>query len=146
MFQRDYILRMIEQAGAVLKAVLDLVLRRAAAAGEVEGRLRTTMQQAGFDLEFARLADPASLERMVAPDGSLEPGRGWLIAECLYVDGIDAEMDGDEVRAKQSLEKALRLFYLFDPDTPIPTGFPEAAERIVDIEGRLLNLGNGHTS
>ncbi len=145
MQQRDYILRLIEQAGAVLKRLLDLVLQRAAAPGDVEQQLQDTMRQVGFDIELARLADPASLERMVAPHGEVEPGRGWLIAECLYVDGVDAQLDGRVTRATQSLEKALRLFRLFDRDALLPTGFPEAAQRIRDIESRLQELANGLT-
>ena len=144
--QRDYILRMIEQAGAVLRRILDLVLARAAQPGEVDRELRSAMGQVGFDLDFARLADPESLERMVAPDGALEPGRGWLVAECLYVDGLEAELSERPLDAAHSYEKALRLYKLLAPDAILPSGFPEAAERIAALEVRLQALGNGQNA
>jgi hypothetical protein len=143
MQQRDYILRMIEQVGAILVALRERILGRAVTSGQVESQLRSTLQQVGFDLDIARLADPASLEQMVAPTGELDPTRGWMVAEALYLDGLEAQIDDRADQARASLEKALRLFRLFDPRYLIPTGFPEAKERIEEIEERLRELGNG---
>lgn len=143
MQQRDYILRMIEQAGAILVALRQRILRRTIQPSEVQAELRSTLQQVGFALDLAQLADAASLERMVAPTGELDPARGWLVAEVLYLDGLEAQLGGKEVLARASFEKALRLFRLFDPRNPIPSGFPEALERMRDIETRLRELGNG---
>ncbi len=143
MQQRDYILRMIEQVGAILVALRQRILGRAIQPAEVRAELRSTLQQVGFSLDLAQLADAASLERMVAPTGELDPARGWLVAEVLYLDGLDAQLDGRDDTARASFEKALRLFRLFDPRNPIPSGFPEALERMRDIETRLRELGNG---
>jgi hypothetical protein len=141
--QRDYILRMIEQVGAILVALRERILKRAVGTAEVHRELRRTLQQVGFDLDLARLADPPSLERMVAPTGELDPTRGWMVAEALYIDGLEAQLDGRDVDACRSLGKALRLFRLFDPRHLIPSGFPEAKERIDEIEERLRELGDG---
>lgn len=146
MQQRDFILRMIEQAGAILVALRARILKRVAGTADVHRELRRTLQQVGFDLDLARLADPPSLERMVAPTGELDPTRGWMVAEVLYLDGLEAQLDGRDIDAAQSLEKALRLFRLFDPRHLIPSGFPEAKERIDEIEERLRELGDGRTS
>lgn len=143
MYQRDYILRMIEQIGAVLAALRARILARTATSTEVTGELRTTLRTAGFDLDLARFADAESLERLVAPTGELDPTRGWLVAETLYLHGLEAQLDRRAADAEASFVKALRLYRLFDPRNPIPSGFPEARERIDEIEERLRAVGAG---
>lgn len=137
---RDYIIRQIEQMGTVLRALLGMVLNRSASPGEVRAQLHETLQQVGFDIEIALVADADTLIRMVAPTGEVEPGRMWLIAEAMYVEGLDAALDGRETEARFTLEKALRLFQMFDASAPVVSGFPEARERIEEIEDRLRYL------
>ncbi len=140
MYQRDYILRMIEQVGAVLVALRERILKRVAQRGQVEEELRQTLQGVGFDLDLARLADPESLERLVAPTGELDTTRGWMVAEALYLQGLECQLSDHAHDARNYFEKALRLYRLFDPRNPIPTGFPEAAERVQELEERLAGL------
>jgi len=137
---RDYIIRQIEQMGAVLRALLGMVLNRSASPGEVRAKLQETLQQVGFDIEIALVADADTLTRMVAPTGEVEPGRAWLIGESMYLEGLDAALDGRETEARFALEKALRLFQLLDASTPVVSGFPEARERVEEIEDRLRRL------
>lgn len=138
--QRDYILRLIEQVGLMLKALRAAILGRTAELAEVRRQLRTVLQQVGFDLDVALIADTDTLVRMIAPTGELEPGRGWLVAETMYLDGLEAALDGRKDDAHLSLGKALRLFRMFDASTPIPGGFPAAPDRIAEIEQRLATL------
>lgn len=140
MYQRDYILRMIEQVGAVLRRLREIILKQAGESTTVKQELNKAVQQVGFDLDLARIADGATLERMVAPTGELEPGRGWLVAEALYLDGLEAHIEDRALEARRSLEKALRLYRLLEPDALLPTGFPEAADRIREIEDHLEEL------
>jgi len=135
--QRDYILRLIEQAAAVLKALRILITKGSADPAEVDRQLRQTLGQLGFDLDVARLADAESLERIVAPTGEIEPTRAWLVAEAMYIDGLEAEARGSEEEARVSFEKALRLFRLFDPRLLLPAGSSSALERIAEIEQKL---------
>ncbi|NIM49536.1 MAG: hypothetical protein GTN78_22135 [Gemmatimonadales bacterium] len=141
MYHRDYILRMIEQVGAVLRRLREMILKQAGESTTVKQELNKAVQQVGFDLDLARIADGPTLERMVAPTGELEPGRGWLVAEALYLDGLEAHIEGRALEARRSLDKALRLYRLLEPDALLPTGFPEAADRIREIEDRLRELG-----
>ena len=126
--------------GVVLRALLQMVLNRSASPGEIRAKLQDVLQQVGFDIEIALVADADTLIRMVAPTGEVEPGRAWLIAESMYLDGLDAELDGREAEARFTLEKALRLFRMFDASAPVVSGFPEARERVEEIEGRLRCL------
>ncbi|MFQ6046027.1 MAG: hypothetical protein ACE5PT_06675 [Gemmatimonadales bacterium] len=135
--QRDYILRMIEQIGLILIELRRRILSRTVNAAAVDVELRKSLQQIGLDIDIIRLADGATLERIVAPTGELDVTRGWFAAEALYLDGLQAELEGREPDARLSFAKALRLFRLFDPRVPLHTSFPEAADRIREIEERL---------
>ncbi|HEX9728001.1 MAG TPA: hypothetical protein VGA37_05820 [Gemmatimonadales bacterium] len=141
MFQRDFILRQIEQIGVVLRALLRSILAGEADRTAVRAELRKVLQNVGFDLEIALIADSDTVIRMIAPTGELEPARGWLVAEAMYLDGLEAALDGRPQEGRRSLEKAFRLFQMFDAGTPIPSGFPEARERMAEIEQRLAALG-----
>lgn len=140
MHQKDYILRLIEQAGAMLIALRNLILGRGASRREIEEHFRAASRVAGLDLQLARLATPDTLALMVAPTGEVEPGRCWLLAELLYLDGLHAQLEERAADARTSYEKAERLFSLLEPGGALLVGFPEAAERIAEIRGRLSAL------
>lgn len=126
--------------GVVLRALLQMILNRQASPSEVRAALQQVLTQVGFDLDIALVADADTLLRMVAPNGEVEPGRGWMVAEAMYLDGLDAALDGRASEAHYSLEKARRLFRMFDRSTPLVAGFPEAQARIREIETRMAQL------
>jgi hypothetical protein len=138
--QRDYILRLIEQAAAVLRALLARVRAGSAGREEVARDLRHAANLGGLDLELLRLCDGPTLLQLVTPGGEPEPARTWLAAETLYLDGLAAELDGTAEDAESSLAKALMLYRLIEPGLFLPTGFPEATERVRDIEHHLIRL------
>lgn len=139
--QRDYILRMIEQAGAVLKELLSRIRTAGASRADLTTELRRAAQLGGLDLELLRIADAAGLLHFVSVAGEPEPARTWLAAETLHVDAMAAEAEGDVEAALESYAKAASLFRLLEPGWVLPTGFPEATERIDDISRRLNDLG-----
>lgn len=132
--QRDYLLRQIEMLGELLIAIRNAILGRHADPAEIEDRLRSASEQAGMSLELARAATPDTLRMLIAPTGEIEPGRSWFLAEILYLDGLQAKIDGDMDRALDSLAKARVLFSLLQPMGAFLVGFPEAAERIGEID------------
>ena len=140
MVQRDYILRIIEELGAVLIALRNAILGGAARATEVEDTLRRAAGAAGMDLDLARAASVDALPAMMAPTGEVEPARCWLLVEVLMTDGMRLLHDSEEERARSSLAKAAALFRLVAPLGAYLTGFPEADERIEEIEGVLAGL------
>ena len=143
MVQRDYILRVIEELGAALIALRKAIFKGTVSAAKVEGALRRAASGAGMDLDLARAASIESLPAMMAPTGEVEPARCWLLAEVLMTDGIDRLQTGDPDRARSSLAKAAALFRLVGPGGAYLTGFPEASERIEEIEGILAGMGTG---
>lgn len=136
MANRDYVLRLIEQAAAALRQALNR-LRKKGDRGAVTRDLEQAARQGGFDLALLRLFDGPTLVQAVAPGGEPETGRMWLAAETLYLDARAAEDEGQQDEAKRTYAKALLLYRLLEPSVILPTGFPEALERIADIETRL---------
>ena len=149
MMQRDYILRMIEELGAVLIALRNAILGRTARATDVEDALRRASAGAGMDLDLARAASIDALPAMMAPTGEVDPARCWLLAEVLMTDGVSLLSSGETERARSSLAKAAALFTLVAPEGAFLAGFPEAGERIEEIEAMLAGItpsGNGRSS
>lgn len=149
MVQRDYILRVIEELGAVLIALRRAVLGGAARATDVEDTLRRAATGAGMDLDLARAASIDALPAMMAPTGEVDPARCWLLAEVLMTDGISLLSSGETDLARSSLAKAAALFTLVAPWGAFLTGFPEASERIEEIEALIAEItpsGNGQSS
>jgi len=70
----------------------------------------------------------------------LHQGR-WVLAEALMTDGVNRLHEGEPELARSSLAKAAVLFQLVAPWGAYLTGFPEASERIAEIEG-LLRTAN----
>ena len=137
MAQRDYILRLIEELGAALIALRNAIIRGGAPPAEVESTLRRATSAAGMELELARVLSVEALPGMVAPTGEVEPAKCWVLAEALMTDGVNRMHEGDLERARPLLAKAATLFRLVAPWGAFLVGFPEAEERIAEIEGLL---------
>jgi hypothetical protein len=138
--QRDYILRMIEQAGTILKHLLRRIRERSASRAELAADLQRAAHLGGLDLDLLRLCDADGLRHLVAPGGEPDPSRIWLAAETLYLDALAAQLDGQTVDAAMTFAKARALFGMVEPTWVLPTGFPEATVRIQDIDERLRAL------
>ncbi len=135
--QKDYILRPIEVLGAALIAIRKMILGGKGATADVETRLQEVSQQGGMALDLARASSPDTLHMLIAPTGEIEPGSCWLLAETLYLDGLHAQLVGDGDRAADSLAKARMLFSLLKPMGAFLVGFPEATERIREIDEQV---------
>ncbi len=136
MSQRDYILRMIEQAGVVLKALLERLRGGDATREYTLLELKRAAHLGNLDLDLLRILDASAVRMMVTQVGQADPSRIWLAAETLYLDGLSAFEDSPR-EGEASLAKALMLFRMVEPTVKLPGGFPEAFERIREIE-RLL--------
>jgi len=142
MEQRDYILRLIEQMGAALVALRNRILGRRADPARIGQELSELAGQGGLDMALLRGFSGDTLRMLVSPAGEVEPGRCWLIAELLYLDGLQAQVEERAVDARESLSKARILYALVAPGGGMLLGFPEAAERGSDIAARLAELGD----
>jgi hypothetical protein len=131
---------MIEQAAAVLRAVLARLAGAGADAADVRPDLQRAAHLGGFDLDLLRVVDSPGVLSMLAPGGETEPGRAWLAAEVLFLDGLAARRSGDSALAAACFAKARLLYGTLAPNAILPSGFPETAERLREIEGYLATL------
>ena len=131
MHQRDFILRIIEQLGAVLAELRRRILRQDDS-DAVREALARTAGQAGFDIELLRGFDLSTLHLFVAPTGEVDPTRCWLMAEILYLDGLEAVLS--DRNRRESLLKARALYDLVRPGGGMLVGMPEATDRITEID------------
>lgn len=140
MHQRDFILRQIEQIGAALVALRNMILGRKADPARVQEELNALAGQGGIDLTLLRGFSEDTLYMFVSPTGEIEPARCWLMAEFLYLDGLQAQLEERGPDARASLEKARMLFTLIEPAGGMLVGIPEAAGRVDEIDARLEEL------
>jgi hypothetical protein len=140
MSKQDYILRQIEMLGQILIELRNRILGRKIDGPEATQELQDVVRKVGIDVEMLRLASPDTLAMLAAPTGDVEPGRCWLMAEALYLDGLTCELDERREDALNSLDKAGRLFSLLEPGGVYLVGFPEASERINEIRDRIRIL------
>ena len=135
--QRDYVLRLIEQAAAVLKELMDRLRGRRVTRDEVLVDLKRVAFLGSLDLDLLRVLDAASVRMIALQLGQSDPSRIWLAAEMMYLDGLSAEASEDASGARSSFAKALMLYGMVEPTVTLPGGFPEVTDRMQDIETRL---------
>ncbi|MEM7414544.1 MAG: hypothetical protein AAF389_03545 [Gemmatimonadota bacterium] len=130
MAQRDYILRIIEQLGAALAELRRRVLNQEG--DDLRGDLERVSGQAGFDIDLLRGFDFGTLHLLITQGGEVDVARCWLMAEVLYLDGLDATISGTD--GSDSLRKARGLYEMVRPAGGMLVGIPEALERIAEID------------
>jgi hypothetical protein len=137
MFRTDYILRMIEQATAVLAVVLGL--RRAQRPAEALAAIdRLLREQWGLDLGMLGTLDSESVVRLVATDAAVDLGKCLVLAELLQAEGeIRAELGQPAEREDRDL-KALALL-LEAAQASDDTALPTLAPRIQALTDRLVD-------
>ncbi|MFW6078092.1 MAG: hypothetical protein ACODAE_00615 [Gemmatimonadota bacterium] len=141
MYQRDFILRMIEQVGRIMIALRNRIFGREIDRQTLRDELDAVAQRTGLDFALARRVEPETLMMIVAPTGELEPGRCWLLAEMFYLDGLQAKLEGRIDEALDSLDRARRLYEVLRPRPITIQSFPDAEERIREIDGLLEEVG-----
>lgn len=132
MYRRDYILRLIERFGRMLIAIRNIILRRQSDPAQVQAQIGDIADQAGLDLSIARRLDPTTLLLWLAPTGDFDVPRLWLMAELLYLHGLEANAlpDGD---ARGDFQRALALFTHLAPEWRPMDDLASAGERVVEI-------------
>jgi len=139
--QRDYVLRLIEQAAAVLKELLERMRGHGAGRDEVLHDLKRAAFLGSLDLDLLRVLDANAVRMIVLQLGQSDPARIWLAAELLYLDALSLTAEANGPGATASFAKALMLYGLVEPTVILPGGFSEVTERIQEIEARLAGAG-----
>ena len=137
MYRRDYIIRLIEQFARILIALRNRILRRELTTEDLRREIQEIAQQAGIDLSLARQLDPQMLLMWLAPTGEIDEPKFWLIAELLYLDGMDAREGARDDGGAADLARARAIFGKLPADWRPAEGLASAGERCAEI-ARLL--------
>lgn len=131
----DYLLRLIETVGLMLIRLRKMLVGGEVEPGEAERQLQEAAGRSGLDLDFLCSLEPDSLVMLMSPTGDVEPGRCWIAAELLSLDGLRCLAVDDPDGARERFVRALLLYRLIDPDAVLARGFPEVRERIAELQG-----------
>jgi hypothetical protein len=137
MFRQDYISRLIEQFGRTLVTLRNLITGRQASPAEIHEQIASVASQCGLGLDIARSLDSAMLVMWLAPRGDIDAGKFWLLAELLFLEGLQAREEGRMDLARADLERARLLLGKLAPDWRPDDDLASAAERIQDIDTAL---------
>ena len=140
MYQRDYILRLIEHLGRTLLMLRNRILDRQEQHATVQDEIRAIAARAGVDLDVARAVDLVTLRLLMSFAGDFDPARGWLTAELLYLEGLDKRRDNTVADARRDLSRALDLYRMLPPEWQPFEELPPCAERIAEMERLLADV------
>ena len=102
MYRYDYVLRLIERLGQVLRSLRNRLLRQRDLTDEdIRAELHEIAREAGLDLDFARRLDLGTLATWLAPvPDKVDEPRVWLMAELLHVEALHAR-DGPRTAGRR---------------------------------------------
>ena len=135
-YRHDYIIRLIERFGAVLRSLRDRILRREREDLSARAEIAEIARHAGLDLGVARTLSPDLLMMWLAPTGEVDPAKLWLMAELLYLEALDARSSGGE-GWRADLARASSLLGRLEPSWRPGEGFSSAGERLAEITAML---------
>jgi hypothetical protein len=131
MFQRDYILRLVEQLAKTLGAVL--TLKKSRRFDEAERVITEAARNlVGIDIETLLALSIDQIVTLFSPGGSLDTGKCLVVAELLYEEGEVNNLQGDERIAYISRTRALALL--------LEVSGREDLARIPDAEAYLRKI------
>jgi hypothetical protein len=136
MYRHDYIIRLIERFGAALRTLRDVILQRQREGPLVRAEIGEIARHAGLDLTVARTLDAHTLLMWLAPGGEPDPAKLWLMAELLYLEGLEARASGG-AEWRGDMTRAMALLETLEPDWRPGDAFTPAAERVAEIRTLL---------
>ncbi len=141
---RDYLLRLIEQLGAALGRLTGQLRGDSAddLTDDLDAELNEIALKAGLDLDLASRLSTESLSILIAPGDDVDPTRCWLLAELLYLRGLQHEREGNEPAARAAYTRSLHLYGLVRPEWNVEIPLSEPRSRITSLEERLSRGGN----
>jgi hypothetical protein len=140
MYQRDYILRLIEQLAQILIVLRNRILGRQGDPAMLRMEIRTVAAQAGLDLDVAKVVDLTTLRMLVSLAGNIDAGRCWLLAELLYLEGLQAHKAGDRDQARRDVERARELHSWLEPEWKPFDELPAVGARMEEMSTLLTSI------
>ena len=140
MIRSDYIVRQIEMLGIFFAAIRRRILTGSIDGASIRQDLAQAASDSGFDFELLVGLNKEALFMAVAPAGEVDSLRCWMVAEILYLHGLQTAREENPDAAIDSLTKA-RVFYEMALPQGALMGFPEAQDRLSEVDSELEALG-----
>lgn len=138
---QDYILRMLQQIGAMIAGIVAKKNAGDPAGAEAEIQ-EQCLQHVGLPIDMVKHASPDAVAELLATGGALRHTKGVFLAELLLQDATLAEARGNPPDALRSYQHAFRLLH---DALGVLSGDEERAyrEKLIAISVKLRDLGDG---
>jgi hypothetical protein len=132
-YRQDYILRLIEHLSRALAALRHRLLGRTIETVEARAEIQEAAREAGLDLDVARRLDGAMLLMWLAPGGTVDEPKLWLMAELLYLEALAARAEGNVEGSRADACRALTILTRVSPDFRPSPDLASAGERSEEL-------------
>jgi hypothetical protein len=145
MLRSDYILRLIEQLGAALRAFVSgttvIGLQTETTQGMIEDSCRRAL---GLSYSTIRAMPPEHLVELLRAGGGTWMDRCFLVGILFEYDAETSRRSGDVARAKESAERALYLYSVLEADPSVPPDYEiqKKSEQLIKLLGELKAPGS----
>jgi hypothetical protein len=140
MYQKDYILRMIEMIGDLLAAILGLIKKGDyKRASEQLGKIYYDMLKE--DATFFRAIPARELTNKLLKEHNYTNGHLEILAELFNTEAELELAQGNKSDSQEYFEKSLMLFEFIDREQK--TLFPERLEKMNSIRGKIQRIKLG---
>jgi hypothetical protein len=124
MIRSDYILRLIEQLGAALRAFMTGSTVSGVQIENAQGMIEDSCRRAlGLSYSTIRAMPPEHLIELFRAGGGTWMDRCFLMAGLLEYDAELSRQSGDVARSKESAERALYLYSVLKADPCVPPDY-----------------------
>lgn len=140
MLRTDYILRLIEQLGAVLRSLMGGNTASETQAEHARGAIEDACQRMlGLSYSTIRGMAPEHLIQLFQAGGGTWQDRCFAGAILLGHDAEISRRSGDATRARESAERALYLYSVLKTDPGLPPTYeiPAKSQQLMELLGKL---------
>jgi len=140
MIRSDYILRLIEQLGAALRAFVSGTTVSGLQTEDTQGMIEDSCRQAlGLSYSTIRAMPPEHLIELLRAGGGTWMDRCFLVAILFEYDAETSRRSGDVARAREAAERALYLYSVLKADPGVPPDYEvqEKSERLMILLGEF---------
>lgn len=123
----------MQQLAEKLREIESRLERESGDLTEIREGLEEAAARTGVEIETVRRLDARTLEMALSPGGRPDPGRFWVVAEILFLDGLRARAEGDPDAAGRRLEKARRLYERVGTGLQVPDDSAGPGRRLEEI-------------
>ena len=140
MIRSDYILRLIEQLGAVLRAFVSGTAVSGIQTEDAQGMIEDSCRRAlGLSYSTIQAMPPEHLVELLQAGGGTWMDRCFLAAILFEYDAETSRQSGDVARAREAAERALYLYSVLKAAPGVPPDYEiqKKSERLMKLLGEL---------